>query len=150
MCYVCYPWSLPDRVTTPRAACTIRPTEDLPSPCRPPGRALGAHVSGPDTSQRTEPPSSVVWGRRGWPPTVRPTQEGGHAVSSHVVLRERGRSRPLILAAASVAAVASLALAGPMLAQSEEPEGEGEVYTVNAATTDLGTFLTGEDGKTLY
>ena len=36
-----------------------------------------------------------------------------------------------------------------MLAQSAAPA-EEEVYTVNAVTTDLGTFLTGEDGKTLY
>jgi predicted lipoprotein with Yx(FWY)xxD motif len=35
-----------------------------------------------------------------------------------------------------------------MLAQSEEPA--GGVYTVDAATSDLGTFLTGEDGMTLY
>ena len=40
--------------------------------------------------------------------------------------------------------------AAATLAQSEAPAAGGEVYTVNAATTDLGTFLTGEDGKTLY
>ncbi len=34
-------------------------------------------------------------------------------------------------------------------AQSAAPAA-GDVYTVNAVTTDLGTFLTGEDGKTLY
>jgi predicted lipoprotein with Yx(FWY)xxD motif len=69
-------------------------------------------------------------------------------VSSNFVHGAPRRSRPLILAAAGVAVAASLALAGPLLAQSAEPG--GEVYTVNAATTDLGTFLTGEDGKTLY
>jgi predicted lipoprotein with Yx(FWY)xxD motif len=69
-------------------------------------------------------------------------------VSSHAVHGTQRRARTLILAAASVGAVASLALAGPMLAQSEEPG--GEVYTVNATTTDLGTFLTGEGGMTLY
>ena len=35
-------------------------------------------------------------------------------------------------------------------AQSASPAAAGDVYTVNAVTTALGTFLTGEDGKTLY
>ena len=35
-------------------------------------------------------------------------------------------------------------------AASGSPAAAGDVYTVNAVTTDLGTFLTGEDGKTLY
>ncbi|MFN8518117.1 MAG: hypothetical protein U0667_01725 [Chloroflexota bacterium] len=52
------------------------------------------------------------------------------------------------LAAAGAVALASLVVAAPIVAQSEEPA--GEVYTVNAATSDLGTFLTGEDGRTLY
>jgi predicted lipoprotein with Yx(FWY)xxD motif len=69
-------------------------------------------------------------------------------VSSHLVAGTPRRSRTLILAAASAGAVASLALAGPMLAQSEEPG--AEVHTVEATTTDLGTFLTGEGGMTLY
>ncbi|MET0773828.1 MAG: hypothetical protein ABWZ82_12140, partial [Candidatus Limnocylindrales bacterium] len=70
-------------------------------------------------------------------------------MSSHFVHGTPRGSRRLILAAASAGAIASLVLAGPILAQSEAP-GEEEVYTVNATTTDLGTFLTGEDGKTLY
>ena len=70
-------------------------------------------------------------------------------MSSHFVQGTPRGSRRLILAAASAGAIASLVLAGPILAQSEAP-GEEEVYTVNATTTDLGTFLTGEDGKTLY
>ena len=69
-------------------------------------------------------------------------------MSSHFVHQGARRPRSLLLAAACTGALASLAVAGPMLAQSEEPA--GEVYTVNATTTDLGTFLTGEDGKTLY
>lgn len=70
-------------------------------------------------------------------------------MSSNFVLGAPRRTRTLTLAAAGVAAAASLVLAGPMLAQSMEPA--GEAYTVNAVTTDdLGTFLTGEDGKTLY
>ncbi len=36
------------------------------------------------------------------------------------------------------------------LAQSASPAAAGDVYTVSAVTTDLGTFLTGEGGKTLY
>lgn len=68
-------------------------------------------------------------------------------MSSHVHGAPR-RTRTLVLTAAGTAALASLAVPGSIVAQSEEPA--GEVYTVNAATTDLGTFLTGEDGKTLY
>lgn len=65
------------------------------------------------------------------------------------VIHPAPRRRPaLVLAAASVGALAALAVAGPILAQSEEPA--DEVYAVNAVTTDLGTFLTGEDGRTLY
>src|SRR5690349_644796 len=81
--------------------------------------------------------------RRAWP-----TREGGHAVSSHFVHQGARRPRSLLLAAACTGALASLAVPGPMLAQSEEPA--GEVYTVNATTTDLGTFLTDADGRTLY
>src|SRR5262245_40229486 len=96
---------------------------------------LGRSASPSQTDREPHPgrKSYVVAGAR--PPSAWPTREGGHAVSSHVVLREHRRSRALILAAASVGAVASLALAGPMLAQSEEPS--GEVYTINAVTTDL-------------
>jgi predicted lipoprotein with Yx(FWY)xxD motif len=66
---------------------------------------------------------------------------------SHVVLRERRRSRSVVLAAACAGALASLVVAGPMVAQSEAPAGG---VTVNATTTDLGTFLTDEAGMTLY
>jgi predicted lipoprotein with Yx(FWY)xxD motif len=69
-------------------------------------------------------------------------------VSSHTLERAPKRTRTLWLVAACTGALASLAVAGPIAAQSEEPG--GEIYTVDAATTDLGTFLTGEDGKTLY
>jgi predicted lipoprotein with Yx(FWY)xxD motif len=68
-------------------------------------------------------------------------------VSSHVVLRERGRSRSVALAAACVGALASLVVAGPIVAQSEAP---ADGITVNATTTDLGTFLTDGAGMTLY
>jgi predicted lipoprotein with Yx(FWY)xxD motif len=60
------------------------------------------------------------------------------------------RRRPVLLAAAAVGALATLGLTGPILAQSEAPAAGGEAYTVTTATSDLGTFLTGEDGKTLY
>jgi len=44
-----------------------------------------------------------------------------------------------------------LGLSGTAMAQSAAPaSGGGEAYTLGSATTDLGTFLTGEDGKTLY
>ncbi len=67
-------------------------------------------------------------------------------MSSHVHRAPR-LTRTLILTAACTAALASLAVSGPLVAQSEAA---GEAHTVNVATTDLGTFLTGEDGKTLY
>lgn len=69
-------------------------------------------------------------------------------MSSHFVHPASTRRRTL-LGVSSAVAVVSLALAGAVAAQSDAPG--GEVYTVDAATTtDLGTFLTGEDGKTLY
>jgi predicted lipoprotein with Yx(FWY)xxD motif len=69
-------------------------------------------------------------------------------VSSNLFLAAHGRPRTLVLAAACVGALASLAAIGPTMAQSEAPS--GEAYSVEASTTDLGTFLTGEDGRTLY
>ncbi len=47
-----------------------------------------------------------------------------------------------------VAAVDGSVPAAP--APSGSPAAAGTVYTVATATSDLGTFLTGEDGKTLY
>jgi predicted lipoprotein with Yx(FWY)xxD motif len=70
-------------------------------------------------------------------------------VSSHFVHPAPPRRRALALAAASAGVLASLAVAAPVGAQSEGPA--GEAYTVGVTTSpDLGTFLTGEDGKTLY
>jgi predicted lipoprotein with Yx(FWY)xxD motif len=58
------------------------------------------------------------------------------------------------LALVAVPALAMLALAGPAAhAQSPAAASAGaamETYTVTAATTSLGTFLTGENGMTLY
>lgn len=54
-------------------------------------------------------------------------------------------------AALAMGALATFALGSVTSAQSASPAaGGGEAYTINASTTDLGTFLTGEDGKTLY
>lgn len=64
------------------------------------------------------------------------------------VQRAPGRPRSSTLAAACIGVLGTLTVGGPILAQGEEPA--GEVYTVNATTTDLGTFLTGEDDRTLY
>ncbi len=47
-------------------------------------------------------------------------------------------------------AIATLAVGGVTQAQSPSPGPEPEVYTIDAVTTDAGTLLTGEDGKTLY
>lgn len=52
------------------------------------------------------------------------------------------------LALAGVATLASLAVAGPIAAQSDGPD--GGAHTIGTTTSDLGTFLTGEDGMTLY
>jgi predicted lipoprotein with Yx(FWY)xxD motif len=68
-------------------------------------------------------------------------------VSSRFVPSAPRRSRTLILTAACVGALASVAVAGPLAAQSEAP---GQLTINVTSTTDLGTFLTGEDGKTLY
>lgn len=68
-------------------------------------------------------------------------------MSSHVVPWGPARPRSLVLAIASVSLLLTSG-AAPSVAQGDAPA--EEVYTVNAATTDLGTFLTGEDGLTLY
>ncbi len=66
-----------------------------------------------------------------------------------------GRSR-ILGASLAIGALSALALGSVAHAQSpsaaamESPAAAGEAYTVTAVTTDLGTFLTGEDGKTLY
>ncbi len=69
---------------------------------------------------------------------------------SFVESRSRHRTRKPFGAALVAGAIASLALGGIAQAQSASPAAAGEAYTLTATTTDLGTFLTGEDGKTLY
>ncbi len=55
------------------------------------------------------------------------------------------------MAASAAASMAAASMAAASMAPSAEASGGGTVYTVNAVTkSGLGTFLTGEDGKTLY
>jgi predicted lipoprotein with Yx(FWY)xxD motif len=69
-------------------------------------------------------------------------------VSSAIVPNGIAQGHRLLLAAASVGVLASLALAGPIAAQSMAPAGDALV--VNSSTTDLGTFLVDAEGRTLY
>jgi len=71
--------------------------------------------------------------------------------SSSRPARSRILGASLAIGALSALALGSVAHAqSPSAAAMESPAAAGEAYTVDAATTDLGTFLTGEDGKTLY
>ena len=75
--------------------------------------------------------------------------EGQADVSSTIHQLRAGRVRTMGLALTVGALVLGYGATAAQ-AQSTAPSAAGTVYTVAATTTDLGTFLTGEDGKTLY
>jgi predicted lipoprotein with Yx(FWY)xxD motif len=68
--------------------------------------------------------------------------------SSQPSIAHRPTRRRLAGGIVTIAALGALTFGSVAHAQSPQPM--GEATTVSATTTDLGTFLTGPDGKTLY